>query len=201
MAFALPDCPPARDYDVYLDTLRNEASPSLGGPDDRFPRLGSRHRCDVTLENMTASQARVWRNRLMSEDQTVVWTIPTKGLDIGNPGAPVVDGGDQSGSTIALRGLTPEYLVVEDQFIPIVTGGRVYLYKARGQVQADSAGDIEIPLNCILRIQHENGDTVELAEPVIEGFARDVQGFSVLRRRAGGQGLIENAGFAIKERR
>lgn len=213
MAYALPTFPPAADFDIYPDTLRVDTAPPLGGPDSRFPRLGTRHICDVALENMTAQQALAWRNRLYSEDQTVVWQVPTKGLVIGNPGTPVVDGAGQEGSTLNVRGLTPGYVVQEDQPIPILTTRnekvgdsvvaveRVYFYKARGSATADEAGEAAIPLNLILRVSPDDGDIIAMAVPVIEGLVKEVSGLSVKSRRAGGAGLVTGVRFTIKERR
>lgn len=201
MAFALPACPPAAEYDIRLDTLRAENSPPLGGPDSRVPRLGSRHICDVLLENMTAAQAMIWQNRLMAEDETVVWPIPTRGLVIGNPGTPQVNGAGQTGSTLSIKGLPAGYVVQENQYLPVQTAGRVYLYKARGPATANGSGIASVPLNCIIRVPHANNDTILMAVPVIEGFvvAGSVSGLGIKRRRLNNQGLVEGVRFTIRE--
>lgn len=201
MAFSLPTCPPPAEYDIRLDTLRAENSPPLGGPDSRFPRLGSRHVCDVLLENMTAAQAMLWQNRLTSEDETVVFTIPTRGLTIGSPGTPQVNGADQTGSSLSIKGLTPGYVVRENQYLPVQTAGRIYFYKARGEATANGSGIASVPINCVLRVAHANNDTILMAAPVIEGFvvAGSVSGLGIKRRRAGNQGLVEGVRFTIRE--
>lgn len=213
MAYTLPTCPPALDYDIYPDTLRANNSPIMGGPDTRVARLGTRHICDVSLDSMTAQQALTWRNRLQNEDQTVVWEVPTKGLTVGNPGTPVVDGDDQSGSVLNVRGLTPGYVIQEDQPLPIRTTKnekvgdsvsavqRIYFYKARSSVVADENGDAAVPINVILRVSPDDGDTILMASPVIEGFVVQVSGLKVQGRRLGRTGLVEGVRFTLKERR
>lgn len=207
MAFALPSCPPVASFDIDPDTLRAENSPPLGGPDSRFPRLGSRHVCDVVLENMTAAQAQAWQNRLSSEDQTVVFAIPTRGLDIGDPGTPLVDGSGQTGSTLKVKGVPAGYVVKENQPVPVVSfnprtsADQVFFYRARGPATANGSGVVDIPLNVIIRFPHLNNDAVLLAAPVIEGFVQSYSGFDIKTRRLNGQGLVEGARFSIKERR
>ncbi|MDF1506480.1 hypothetical protein PYV61_26230, partial [Roseisolibacter sp. H3M3-2] len=53
--------------------------------------------------------------------------------------------------------------------LSIVHLGRRYLHLASAAI-ADATGKIEIPIEPMLRIFPEDGDVVEIAKPIIEGF-------------------------------
>lgn len=158
-------------------------------------RLGARYSIDFSMKPMTPEQADQWSD-LEETNATVVMRIPQPGLDIGAPGAPEVDGSGQSGSSIAIKGLTPHYAVRRKQWLSIVTGGRRYCYRARSEVVADASGEVVVPIRPMLRKPHLDGDVVEIAEPMIEGIALVADGAWAIRA----DDRLVYLAFTIKER-
>ena len=58
----------------------------------------------------------------------------------------------------------------EGQFFSIITLGRRWLYAADADATANSSGIISIPLEVMIRTNHQNNDVVEVLDPKIEGF-------------------------------
>lgn len=88
----------------------------------------------------------------------------------GSPGSPVVDGAGQSGTAIAVRGLTPGYVAREDYWLTIVEAdGTAYLHTVFETVRADAAGEATIQIEPPLRAPFPDGARVELARPFIQG--------------------------------
>lgn len=88
----------------------------------------------------------------------------------GAPGSPVVDGAGQSGSSIAVRGLTPNYTAREDYWLTIIEAdGTAYLHSVYESVRANALGEATIEIEPPLRAPFADGDTIELGQPFIEG--------------------------------
>ncbi len=96
--------------------------------------------------------------------------MPQPGLDIGNPGAPVVNGSGQAGLALMLRGFAAGYVVREGQFFSIIHGGRRYLHCAESDATANFSGGLILGLYPMLRIKPLDGAVCEFAKPYIEGI-------------------------------
>lgn len=99
--------------------------------------------------------------------------IPQPGIDTGAVGLPVVDGDGQSGATFALAGFESNYEVRKGLFLSVVTGGQRYAYMVTGSRITDADGKADVPVWPMMRVPHEDGDVVEIAEPWIEGLLSD----------------------------
>ena len=166
----LPTSPEPRSPFTYaVMRLRNDVTSLVGGNRQRNDRKGDHYSVDFNMPPMEPNDARLWR-KLMTSSATVLMRMPQPGFVIGTPGAPLINGGLQLGSTLNLKGLTPGYMVREGQFFSIVTLGRRWLYAADADATADGAGNIAIPLEVMIRTNHLDGDVVEIADPKIEGF-------------------------------
>lgn len=165
----LPTSPGFVSMTHRLITTRTENRPAIGTSESRFARMGSRHAFDFETEPLTPEEAMDW-SIIETEAGTCVVTIPQIEFDTGTPGVPLVDGAGQSGSTVNLKGLTPQYVVRRGQWLNITTGGLIYLYRAATETIADASGDMALTLQTLLRVPHGDNDPVELAEPQIEGF-------------------------------
>lgn len=99
--------------------------------------------------------------------------IPNPGVETGAPGTPLVAGGGQSGSTIDLDGLTPQFVVRKGWFITVETSGssRAYMVTEEAVVAADTT--VTLSLWPMLHVQPSDNDPVEIAEPYIEGLVDD----------------------------
>lgn len=169
MTKTLPTTPGAIEFTPRLITSRTENSPAFGSSDQRFARMGSRYAFDVKLEPQDSTAAMDWID-IETESETCVWPVPLLDLDPGTVGAPRIDGAGQTGSTLNLKGLTPNLWIRKGQWLSVITSDRRYLYRARATIIADAAGEASLPLCTLLRVPHADEDVVELAEPKIEGF-------------------------------
>ncbi len=91
------------------------------------------------------------------------------GLRIAPAGNPVIDGGSQAGSALTLRGLTPGTVLKLGQFFSLVHNGRRYLHMVAANAVADGAGRVSIAIAPMLRVIVGDGETVEIAHPLIQG--------------------------------
>lgn len=169
MTKVLPTLPGAMSFTPRLVTSRSENNPAFGTPDQRFSRMGSRYEFVVSLEPMTEEQAMDWVD-LDTEDDTCLLRVPEIEFDTGAPGAPLVDGASPTGTTLPVKGLTPFYPVRKGQWLSIVTDGTRYLYRAAAEAVANVDGEASVLLLTMLRVPHDDGDVIELADPMIEGF-------------------------------
>lgn len=168
----LPDSPSSRSAMPSVQDFGGTLKPSTGGQAQRINRLGTRYKIAVTLPPLANQRdGRVWVNRLVRGMQEGArMPYPLLDFDPGTPGAFVVDGAGQAGTSLALRGGTPFYAFKEGQPFSIEVDGQHYLdFIAAGAI-ADAAGDATITLSQMLRVSSADGDPVHLAKPMIEGF-------------------------------
>ena len=144
---------------------------ALGGETARINRKGNRYRLAMTYGPYYAETGRVFVSKLISgKSQGLRIPFPLQ-VDQGSAGAPVVDGAGQTGTTLALRGLTPGYvcrtgywLSIEDQ------NGRHYLHNVETGGMADASGDLSVVLSPELRWPFLDGATVHLTKPMVQGY-------------------------------
>lgn len=172
MSIALPADPaPTSAEPAYLD-WGGQLRPIFGGAVQKLNRLGDRFALNVVMPVMeSADDGRVWvANLVLAQRQGAIMEWPQHSLDVGQPGAPVVDGAGQSGSTLALRGFAPDYAVRIGQFFSLIEGGRRYLHMAAADMLADADGRMALPIAPMLRVRPANGAICEFVQPMIEGF-------------------------------
>lgn len=167
----LPDSPsPAAASPIYID---------FGGiqgvsVEQRVNRLGNRFGISVTMPPMRREKnGRIWESRLVqaqTEGARMEW--PLMGFDAGVPGTVVVDGAGQAGTTLNVRGATPNYAFREGQYFSIETGGVHHMHQVAAETLADASGEAALPLTAMIRQQHADGDACHIARPMIEGFLR-----------------------------
>lgn len=141
--------------------------PALGGPVTRINRLGNRFSVAVTLPPMVARDGMRWVAALnQAVQQGVRWKVRQPDFEIGVPGKPVVDGGGQAGTTLAIRNAQPFYPFRVGQVVAV--GGRLAMIAE--QSLANASGQAALSLTAPLRAEPVNGETVEVATPLIEGL-------------------------------
>lgn len=174
----LPEDPSPASMEIGRVDAANELTPAFGGDDQEILRKGSRYALTFQMPPMRYVTGMGW-GRLRKRGVTVLMRVFQPGFDTGAPGSPVVDGAGQAGESLALRGLTPHYVIRADQFLSVVTGGQRFLYQAEEEVVADAAGEVTVPLLDMLRRPHADGDVVEIAKPMVEGFVRNLGEWTV----------------------
>lgn len=169
MPLSLPTTPQPSRVTPRLINSRSALSSAFGAGDQRLARMGARWALDVTMPPMRYADAMAFAD-LASETEICIFPIPQPGIDIGTPGVGQVDGAGQSGSTLALKGLTPHYAFKKWQWITVITSSTRYCYRVASVCVVGSDGKINLPLSTMLRVPHANNDLVKIADPEIEGF-------------------------------
>jgi hypothetical protein len=143
--------------------------PALGGPLQRVNRLGSRFRASVSLPPLEGHRAGAFRVRLVrAKAEGLRMEIPLQQAQ-GAPGAPVVDGAGQAGTSIDLRGLTPGYVGKEGYWLSIVKDGQHYVHMLAAAMVVASDGTATASIVPALRTAFPDGAVVHLSKPMIEG--------------------------------
>lgn len=145
--------------------------PPLGGEVQTIQRLGTRHAIDITIPIMrTEPHGRQWAADLsLAKLYGAIVRVRQDGLDIGTPGAPLVDGAGQLGSVLHLKGFTAGYVMRYGQAVSLIIAGRRYFHKAAADTAAAPDGKMALPLFPLLRRSPANNDTAEVAEPKLQG--------------------------------
>jgi hypothetical protein len=156
---------------AYLDwggTLR----PIFGGSLQKLNRLGDRFALSVTMPPLpTADAGRIWvASLILAQRQGAIMRFYQPGFDPGEPGSPVVDGAGQAGSSLALRGFVPGYVVRFGQFFSMIVGGRYYIEMAAADATADSDGKMVLPISPMMRMRPSSGTICDFVNPKIEGL-------------------------------
>ncbi|MES3154340.1 hypothetical protein [Sphingomonas faeni] len=144
---------------------------ALGGPAQHIDRAGDRYSQAIETPPMRVQpDGREWHAKLLAaEKEGGLFRISQPGLDIGNPGAPVIAAATLAGTTIPVAGLAAGYVVRAGQWFSIIHAGRRYADQARYAVAADAGGNAAIVMQNLLRVSLAAGDVVEIALPKIEG--------------------------------
>lgn len=153
------------DFGVFL-------TPPLGGPVQRVSRLGNRFSLSVTMPPLVNRDAgRVFVSRLIrGKTEGVRMLFPMLGFDPGNSGSPVVNGANQTGRILNIRGAAAGYVFQEGQFFSIFTGGRHHLVTADVDTTVGAGGTVALSISPIIRVAHADGDLLHVSTPSIEGF-------------------------------
>lgn len=172
--------------------------PLSGAASLRVDRPGNRFRIELSYPPMKPDVARKFMARVQrGKREGIRVKLPLLGLNQGNPGSPVVDGADPTGTTLPLRGLTPGYAAKEGFWLHVEDAdGTRYLHSVQNNGQADASGDLTLDIEPPIRAPLEDGATVELAAPTFEGLLVEEIGWSLSVDRLvrfGGGLVIEEA--------
>lgn len=172
MVVFLPSIPQGSQTDYKFIPNMMDLKPTMGGPTQRIGRLGDRYSVAVTARSMTYSQGLAFIASLnQGFSDSVVATLPqSDSAYFGSPGTPVINGGSQSGKTIIMRGFSAGYVAQNGQMFSISSNGFHCLYQVTSTETADSFGNLTLPINPMLKIPPNDGDTCEFATPKIQGF-------------------------------
>lgn len=171
MSILLPQPRGPKSATIRLVDYGVDLTPPGGGPAQRLDWPGTRFALVLTFTRLRPEpDARVLGAALRrAKQEGALYPVPQPGLDIGNPGAPVVDGNGQQGSTLTCRGFAPGYGFRDGQFFSIIYGGQRYLHHVAEDIGADGDGRSSFTIFPMLRISPNDGATVEFAQPMIEG--------------------------------
>lgn len=170
----LPTTPGPVASDIRLVQQGGLVASELGGAGQIVSRTGARFACDVELPPMDPANSRAWFAALVTAfREGGRFTLRQVGLTIGTPGAPLVNGGSQTGQTLVIDGVTPGYVFRIGQGVHVATGGRRYFYPIAQAVTANGSGQASLTLAVPLRASPADNSPVEVAAPTIEGAIAD----------------------------
>lgn len=161
----------------------------------RVNRAGNRWRIAFSYPPMQPDKARTFTGRLTRAKRDGVKVALPLIVPQGAPGATVVDGAGQSGTTLAVRGFNAGYPIKEGFWLTAVDADGVgYLHQVAETVRADASGEAILTIEPPLRTPLANGAAVELSEPWIEGFIDGEEwGWSIPVNR------LVSVGFTVEE--
>jgi hypothetical protein len=145
--------------------------PSTGAALLRVDRQGSRYKAAMTFPPFVEpAQGRIIVSRLIRAKRMGL-RVEFPLVDEQPSEDAFVDGGDQAGTSLKIRGLFPRRVVREGFWMSIVRGdGQHFLHNIAGEVTADATGRATLPLSEMLRWPFADGDQVKLVRPMIEGI-------------------------------
>ena len=173
----LPTDPAPANMAIALVSAKNTLTPAFGGAEQELLRKGTRYALTFSMPVMTYVQSMEWDD-LMAEGDTVLMRVFQPGLVIPNPGTPLVKGAGQAGTSLVIDGLPNGYVIRKGQFLSVVSAGQRFLYRAKANATS-VAGTATVPLRTMLRRPPNDNDVVEIAQPMIEGFVRDLGEWAV----------------------
>lgn len=177
---------------IAMVTAKNTLTPAIGGAEQELLRKGTRYALTFSMPVMTYVQSMEWDD-LMAEGDTVLMRVFQPGLVIPNPGTPMVKGAGQAGTSLTIDGLPNGYVIRKGQFLSVVSAGQRFLYRAKASATS-VASTATIPLRTMLRRPPNDNDVVEIAQPMIEGFVRDLGEWAV------GVDRLVGLQFTVRER-
>jgi hypothetical protein len=169
MAIQLPTGGLSGIGEFLIDHTSKIGSATGVGPETEIERAGSKWGFTVTVSPKTAEEALEWKV-LHRRGEPFLLDLIQPGLDVGNPGTPLVSVGGQVGSQLPIKGLTPGYTLRNGQFLSIIVGGQRYAYMVTAATIADGSGNATVPITPLLRAAPQLNDVVEIAAPKAEGW-------------------------------
>jgi hypothetical protein len=189
----LPTDPAPAKMGIALISAANTLVPAFGGAEQELLRKGDKYALTFSMPVMTYVQSMDWDD-LMGKGDTVLMRVFQPGLVIPNPGAPLVKGAGQAGTSLVIDGLPTGYVIRKGQFMSVVSAGQRFLYRTKTAATANGAGEATVQFRTMLRRPPNDNDVVEITQPTIEGFVRDLGEWAVgVERLVGLQ-------FTVRER-
>lgn len=173
--------------------------PQTGAEVLRIDKPGGRYVVKVSFPPMRPDDARVLTLLLeLARTEGLRIEMPLLDVSQGSPGAPVVNGAGQTGTTLNVRGLTAGYLAKQGYWLTLVRAstGKRYLHRVRATGRAAADGTLALAIVPPLRAPFADGDAVLLGKPVVEGWLVDDLGWTLTVEhlvQIGGMITIEEA--------
>lgn len=199
MTIYLPPSPMPRAATPAPVVFGGWQTPPTGGVETWLGFMGSRMSLTIETPNLKPEpDSRLWTAALLDAwmtGETVAYPFPQPGLltRVSSRQPIVVDGADQGGMVLAMRGFGRGSVVRRRQFFSLIHGGRRYLHYAREETVAADDGTMMLPIGPMLRVSPLDGDVCDFV-PMIEGkLSGDASGWKIIPARV--QGLT----FTITE--
>ena len=143
-----------------------------------------------------ASKASLIADLLAAKTEGLRINFPLQGVSQGSPGSCQVNGSGQSGTTLAIKNLTPGYSIEKGYWLSIAnTSGQHYLHNVTSGAVASGGGLATISIRPMLRHSFLNGAPISISAPKIEGLI-DGNEWS-WQQNVGG--MVDGLAFTIEE--
>lgn len=201
MPLLLPSWPGPQSVTPRPISARGEHRPAFGGPVTRNLRPGTRWAWDFVMPPMRYSESLDWDDILSEDDTVRMEIpqpgIDTGAPGFPLADGTVPEPWNRSGRYILAHGMTPNYVMWKGRWLSVEIDGQIYAYKVRADKVATSgmpgpvtfsdgttfddgsyfsqepspAGLAMIPLLTMLRKPIPADTPINLASPMMEGFA------------------------------
>jgi hypothetical protein len=172
----------------FMMSAGSTARSPLSGDATRTNRLGDRFGLTVQYpplsSDLSAMKLIALLNQGLSDGIIMHW--PQVGFTPAAMGAPVVNGGNQLGSTLAIAGVSGGPVLRHGQFGNFTAGGKLHLFHLTSDVTI-AGSTAPLPIFPMIRKSPATGSSVAFANPQIEGFIEgDGREWTVDRARSVG---------------
>lgn len=171
-AITLPTLPLIQEAKCRLLTFGVRLEPGTGGPVQRAQRMGSRFGAELQIAALGEKDAGQLLGVILEAANTGATVVTSWPQAAGQAhGTPLVNGGSQAGSTLAIDGLN-SLIVKAGTFFSFSSGGRIYLHMVTRDV-TPVAGAATLTIAPMLRVSPADNTPLSMATPQIEGFLSD----------------------------
>jgi hypothetical protein len=138
----------------------------------RVEKPGSHFKFTFSFPPMKVEQANSFTTKLLRAKRKGLRVYLPLRIGQGIPGTPLVDGAvTAAAETLAIKGLTPGYILREGYWITVVEAdGSAYVHNVFETVVADASGDATVEIEPPLRAPFADGDTIHIGKPFVDGF-------------------------------
>lgn len=174
-----------------------EQEGALGGESLPIPRMGDRWAAEISTTQLRHDDAGrdlvAALTQALTEDAIIDIDQPNRPT-IASIGNGVVDGANVGGTSLPVRGIGAPGVFPRGIYLSIIHGGRRFVHMTTAAAAVSADGRATLPIWPMLRFLTVDGETVELADPKIEGKLSGFDGAPWARNR------IEPVKFLIGER-
>lgn len=148
-----------------------DLTPQVGGPSQRINFMGDRFALVITYPRLKPEPDGRIVMSAMNQAKKVgaIFPWPEPGIPQQDYGAPIVNGAAQQGMTLEIHGVTPGITILNGKYFSIIYAGQRYLHHLTADTLVPGTGIVQLPIFPMLRISPNDGATIELAKPMIEG--------------------------------
>lgn len=180
---------PYAGYEAFVVDAGQTVRSPISGDAERDNRPGTRFGLNITLPPLKSDDAARKLVAMLAEgqDQGVIVHWPQIGFDAGAPGAVLINGANQLGTTLNVDGVGVGHSFKHGQFGNFTTSaGRLHLFQLRGDVLYTN-GTAALPIFPMIRKSPNDNGAVDFTTVRLEGWLEgDGQSWTVGRARTTG---------------